>query len=118
MSFALRAGEIGGLAGVAGQRPVANCSRRCAGIRPIAEGEILIDGVPVPSAERNPLGMGRLGLVHVPEDRHRMGLVTAFEAAESAILGIHREPRFARLALPEPPRRDRRRGPARWPLTT
>ena len=93
VSFTLRAGEIGGLAGVAGNGQ-SELLEALAGIRPIASGEILIDGSAVPPAERTPLGMGRLGLVHVPEDRHRMGLVTAFDASESAILGIHREPRF------------------------
>ena len=93
VSFTLRAGEIGGLAGVAGNGQ-SELLEALAGLRPIAAGEILIDGVPVTAADRNPRGMGRLGLVHVPEDRHRMGLVTAFDASESAILGIHREPRF------------------------
>jgi simple sugar transport system ATP-binding protein len=35
--------------------------------------------------------MRRLGLSHVPEDRQRMGLVVAFTARESAILGYHDE---------------------------
>ncbi|MGA1600343.1 MAG: heme ABC transporter ATP-binding protein, partial [bacterium] len=30
----------------------------------------------------------------VPEDRQRMGLVTAFAASENAVLGYHRDPRF------------------------
>ena len=33
-----------------------------------------------------------LGVGHVPEDRHRVGLVMPFEACESAMLGFHREP--------------------------
>ena len=35
--------------------------------------------------------MRRLGLGHVPEDRHRMGLIMPFEACESAMLGFHDE---------------------------
>ena len=93
VSFTLRAGEIAGLAGIAGNGQ-SELLEALAGIRPLGSGEILIDGRAVPPAGRNPASLGRLGLVHVPEDRHRMGLVTAFEAAESAILGIHREPRF------------------------
>ena len=95
VSFTLHAGEITGLAGVAGNGQ-SELLDVLAGIRPLSGGEILIDGRPVAAAEREPRALGRLGLVHVPEDRHRMGLVTAFEAAESAILGIHREPRFGR----------------------
>ncbi len=93
VSFTLRAGEIAGLAGVAGNGQ-SELLDVLAGIRPLASGEILIDGRAVPPAERDPRSLGRLGLVHVPEDRLRSGLVTAFEAAESAMLGVHREPRF------------------------
>ncbi len=93
VSFTLRAGEIAGLAGVAGNGQ-SELLEALAGIRPLSSGEVLVDGRAVPPAERNPAALGRLGLVHVPEDRHRMGLVTNFEAAESAILGIHRERRF------------------------
>ena len=95
VSFTLHAGEIAGLAGVAGNGQ-SELLDVLAGIRPLSGGEILIDGRAITPAEREPRALGRLGLVHVPEDRHRMGLVTAFEAAESAILGIHREPRFGR----------------------
>jgi simple sugar transport system ATP-binding protein len=35
--------------------------------------------------------MRRLGVAHVPEDRHRLGLVTGFPAWESAILGYKRD---------------------------
>ncbi|MBE7247370.1 MAG: ATP-binding cassette domain-containing protein, partial [Actinomycetospora chiangmaiensis] len=89
VSFAIRAGEIAGLAGVAGNGQ-SELLEALAGMRAIASGEILIDGVAVPAEARDPKRMGALGLVHVPEDRHRLGLVTAFEASESAILGIHR----------------------------
>ena len=95
VSFTLRAGEIAGLAGVAGNGQ-SELLEVLAGIRPLTAGEVLIDGRPLAPAEREPRALGRLGLVHIPEDRHRMGLVTGFEAAESAILGIHREPRFGR----------------------
>jgi len=93
VSFTLRAGEIAGLAGVAGNGQ-SELLEALAGMRPIAAGEILVDGRAIGPAARNPRAMGALGLVHVPEDRHRMGLVTTFEACESAILGIHRDPRF------------------------
>jgi simple sugar transport system ATP-binding protein len=38
--------------------------------------------------------MRKLGVGHVPEDRQRMGLITAFAANESAILGYHDDPAF------------------------
>ena len=88
VSFAIRGGEIAGVAGVAGNGQ-SELLEALAGIRPIASGEILIDGKPVLAAARDPKSIRALGLAHVPEDRHRMGLVMPFEAAESAILGIH-----------------------------
>jgi simple sugar transport system ATP-binding protein len=48
---------------------------------------------------RGARGLREMGLGHVPEDRHRQGLITAFDASESAILGHHAEPRYNRGAL-------------------
>ena len=93
VSFALRGGEIAGLAGVAGNGQ-SELLEALAGMRPIASGEILIEGKPVRLSDSDPKGMRRLGLGHVPEDRHRMGLVTSFEASESAILGHHGDRRY------------------------
>ena len=49
--------------------------------------------------EANPKGMRALGVGHVPEDRHRMGLVMPFEACESAMLGFHEEPVYGKGVL-------------------
>jgi simple sugar transport system ATP-binding protein len=38
--------------------------------------------------------MRRLGLAHVPEDRHRLGIIATFQAWESAVLGYQREARL------------------------
>jgi simple sugar transport system ATP-binding protein len=35
--------------------------------------------------------MRQMGVAHIPEDRHRLGLVTRFSAAESAMLGYQHE---------------------------
>ncbi len=93
VSFALRAGEICGLAGVAGNGQ-SELLETLAGMRLPASGAILVDGRAVAPAEHDPAAMRRLGVSHVPEDRHRMGLVTRFEACESAILGFHRDPAY------------------------
>jgi simple sugar transport system ATP-binding protein len=39
------------------------------------------------------------GLAHVPEDRQRMGLVTAFEEWENSILGYEHEPQYGKGAI-------------------
>ena len=43
--------------------------------------------------------MRALGVGHVPEDRHRVGLVMPFEACESAMLGFHDEPVYGKGVL-------------------
>jgi simple sugar transport system ATP-binding protein len=89
VSFAVRAGEIVGIAGVAGNGQ-SELLEALAGIRPATEGSITIHGRPL--AE---LGQARpLGLGHVPEDRLRMGLVRHFAAYENAILGYHDRPGY------------------------
>ncbi|HEX6142984.1 MAG TPA: ABC transporter ATP-binding protein [Geminicoccaceae bacterium] len=90
VSFEVRAGEIVGIAGVAGNGQ-SELLEALAGIRPFA-GRVSIAGHPL-----DPAGGGRpAGLGHVPEDRVRMGLVRDFEAWENAILGYHVAPAYAR----------------------
>ncbi|THD44984.1 MAG: ABC transporter ATP-binding protein [Bradyrhizobium sp.] len=93
VSFALREGEILGLAGVAGNGQ-SELLEALAGIRPIASGEILVDGRPLPPLAFDARAMRALGVGHIPEDRQRVGLVMPFEACESAMLGFHRQPAF------------------------
>ena len=98
VSFALRKGEIVGIAGVAGNGQ-SELLEALAGIRPLAGGEILIDGVVPARSQHNPKGIRALGVGHVPEDRHRVGLVMPFEAAESAMLGFQYDPAYGRGVL-------------------
>jgi general nucleoside transport system ATP-binding protein len=91
MSFVLRRGEIVGIAGVAGNGQ-SELLEALAGIRLLTSGEILVAGAPPPLDRPNPKGMRKLGVFHVPEDRHRMGLVMPFQACESAMLGFHDDP--------------------------
>lgn len=92
VSFDLRAGEILGIAGVAGNGQ-SDLLEALAGLRPLTAGRIELNGAPIPP---DPAALRALGLGHVPEDRHRLGLVTRFPAAENAILGRHRDPALGR----------------------
>jgi simple sugar transport system ATP-binding protein len=88
VSLAVRAGEIVGIAGVAGNGQ-SELLAALAGMVPAASGRVRLAG-----ADATALGTGarrRAGLAHVPEDRLRMGLLADFSAAESAILGDHGE---------------------------
>ncbi len=95
VSLTLRAGEIVGIAGVAGNGQ-SELLEALAGLWPIAGGRILLEGEPV-TADSDFLR--RRGLAHVPEDRQRMGLVMPFEACESAILGYQDDARYGRAML-------------------
>ncbi|MFT2110961.1 ABC transporter ATP-binding protein [Marinomonas sp. 2405UD68-3] len=89
VSFELKAGEIVGIAGVSGngQSELLNV---LSGISALSEGEIQFSGETItPKNPKNASQMRDLKMAHVPEDRHKMGLVTGFEAYESAILGYH-----------------------------
>ncbi len=99
VSFQVRAGEIVGIAGVSGngQSELLNA---LSGIRAIDRGRIVLNGREItPDHECDPTEVRKLKVAHVPEDRHRMGLLTDFQARESIILGYHRLPRYNRGLL-------------------
>ena len=95
VSFSVRAGEIVGIAGVAGNGQ-SELLASITGITRPARGMIRLNGREVDTATIDAGELRRHALAHVPEDRQRMGLVTQFEACESAILGYHDDPTYAR----------------------
>jgi simple sugar transport system ATP-binding protein len=87
VSFTVRAGEIVGIAGVAGNGQ-SELLEAIAGIRRAASGRVLIAGKPVAvTGHIDARKVRGLGLAHVPEDRQHTGLVLAFEENENAVLG-------------------------------
>ncbi|MEN3793784.1 ABC transporter ATP-binding protein [Fulvimarina sp. MAC3] len=94
-SFSIKAGEIVGVAGVAGNGQ-SELLEVLSGMRTATGGTLHIDGEPVDLAiPADAAARRKLGLAHVPEDRHRAGLVTAFSADENAILGYHRDSSYS-----------------------
>jgi len=96
VSFDVRGGEIVGVAGVAGNGQ-SELLEAIAGIRKPHSGEILLDGQPIDKAD--PARLRELGLAHIPEDRHHMGLVLKFEEYENSVLGYHRKPEYSKGPL-------------------
>ncbi|MBC8036064.1 MAG: ABC transporter ATP-binding protein [Rhizobiales bacterium] len=90
VSFSVREGEIVGIAGVSGNGQ-SELLEAIAGIQKPASGRILLKGYDL-SAASDPAEARRRGVAHVPEDRQHRGLVTSFDASESAILGWHHDP--------------------------
>jgi len=88
LSFDLRAGEIVGVAGVAGNGQ-SELLEALAGIRLPTSGEIWLQGRELVAEKVGPRDRRKLGLAHVPEDRLRVGMVGSFPAQANAILGYH-----------------------------
>jgi general nucleoside transport system ATP-binding protein len=99
VSFCVRAGEIVAIAGVSGNGQ-SELLELLAGIRSPTAGRFIANGrVVAPEAPCSPAEMRAIGVAHVPEDRQRLGLVTAFAASESAILGYQRDRGYSRWLL-------------------
>ena len=88
VSFDVRAGEIVGIAGVAGNGQ-SEVLEALAGIRAAESGTVMLEGREVSLTGGIADELRERRLVHVPEDRHHMGLVLPFEANENAALGYH-----------------------------
>lgn len=94
VSFQVAAGEVVGIAGVSGNGQ-SELLQALAGIIPPTSGEIQLgDELITATQPSDPARVRELGVAHVPEDRHRMGLVLPFAAYQSAVLGYHHLPRY------------------------
>ena len=103
VSFEVRAGEIVGIAGVEGNGQT-ELIEALAGLIPSSHisGSIAFAGQDITRTDARQ--RKELGIAHVPEDRHRRGLLLDFSLAENTILGVHyRKPAvsFAGILLDE-----------------
>jgi len=95
VSFTIGAGEILGIAGVSGNGQ-SELLEVLAGIQTPESGSISVGGREISAAKPcGPAEMRALGLAHVPEDRHRLGLVGNFAASESVLLGYQHDRVFS-----------------------
>jgi ABC-type uncharacterized transport system ATPase subunit len=88
VSFEVRAGEIVGIAGVEGNGQT-ELIEALAGLIP---GSHVSGTITFESRDINQLDARKRresGIAHVPEDRHRRGLLLDFSLAENTILGVH-----------------------------
>jgi ABC-type uncharacterized transport system ATPase subunit len=94
VGFDLRAGEILGVAGVAGNGQ-SELLEVLAGYAPATAGEVRLRGQPLDlSRATNADDRRARRVAHVPEDRHRRGLVMPFAEWENSCFGYHREARL------------------------
>jgi simple sugar transport system ATP-binding protein len=94
VTLQVQSGEILGVAGVSGngQHELAQV---IAGLRPVTDGEILIDGLNV--THKSPAELNMLGLSHIPEERMEDGVVKEFSVSENLVLQDHGRPPFAKF---------------------
>ena len=88
VSFEVRAGEIVGIAGVEGNGQT-ELIEALSGLIPGSHisGSISFEGRDITRLDAR--RRKELGIAHVPEDRHRRGLLLDFSLAENTILGVH-----------------------------
>jgi ribose transport system ATP-binding protein len=95
LSFAVRVGEIVGVAGLVG---AGRTELLCAlfGIDSVVDGEVFVDGRPL--FARSPLDAVRAGLALVPEDRKQQGVFLEMAVRENLTLAsLRRDQRFGFL---------------------
>ena len=93
VSFSVRQGEILGIAGVEGNGQ-SELAQALTGLRRAVRGEVRVNGRNLTNAPAHEI-IAR-GVSHIPEDRHRFGLVLDFTVAENLVLDTVGTPLFNR----------------------
>lgn len=89
ISFNVSAGEIVGIAGIEGNGQT-ELIEAMAGLLPVQKGAINFEGRDISNLSARK--RKELGIAHIPEDRHRRGLLLNSDLEENSILGVHYRP--------------------------
>ena len=92
VSFKVRAGEIVGIAGVAGNGQ-SELIEVITGLYKATGGDVRLNGEIITSDSAKDISAK--GISTIPEDRHHRGLVLDYSIADNGVLGIHDQPPFA-----------------------
>jgi ABC-type uncharacterized transport system ATPase subunit len=93
VSFVLRRGEILGIAGVDGNGQT-ELIEALTGLRPVDSGSIRSKGKDITNLTAREISES--GMAHIPEDRHKHGLVLDFSLSENMVLGTYYRPEYNR----------------------
>jgi len=96
ISFSMQAGEILGIAGVAGNGQT-ELAEVLTGMRKVVSGKVLLQGSDLTNA--SPREMIKHGIGHIPEDRMGSGLILDMSIAENLVLEVRNDPRFEKRYL-------------------
>ncbi|MCM3078958.1 ABC transporter ATP-binding protein [Brevibacillus invocatus] len=91
ISLEVRAGEILGIAGVDGNGQ-SELIEVLTGLRKITSGRVLLNGKEI--TNHTPRDISESGLSHIPEDRHKRGLILDFTMSENMVLETYFHPTF------------------------
>jgi general nucleoside transport system ATP-binding protein len=90
VTFNVNRGEIVGIAGIEGNGQT-ELIEALSGLLPTQSGRVSFEGKDV--TNRSARYLKELGIAHIPEDRHKRGLLLNSDLAENSVLGVHyREP--------------------------
>jgi general nucleoside transport system ATP-binding protein len=92
LSLQVRAGEVLGIAGVQGNGQT-ELVEALTGLRSVVSGHVRILGSDVTGA--TPRTILEAGVAHIPEDRHRHGLVLSYPIADNLVLSTYQHEPFA-----------------------
>jgi ABC-type uncharacterized transport system ATPase subunit len=93
LSVLVHAGEVLGIAGVQGNGQ-SELVEAITGLRPAQRGHVRLLGHDITGA--TPRAVAEAGVSHVPEDRHRYGLVLSYSIADNLVLSSYYRQPFAR----------------------
>jgi len=91
ISFEVRQGEILCIAGIDGNGQ-SELVYGITGLMPINEGKILFNGKDITKESIRKKSI--YGLAHIPEDRHKHGLILDYDLQQNSVLQTYFEPRF------------------------
>jgi len=93
VSLNVRSGEILGVAGVQGNGQT-ELAEALTGLRKVTSGQVMMSGKDTTHA--TPRQVMETGVSHVPEDRHKHGLVLSFPIRDNLVLCTYYQPPFAK----------------------
>jgi ABC-type uncharacterized transport system ATPase subunit len=93
ITFDVRAGEIFGIAGVQGNGQT-ELVEAITGLRKTESGKVFMKDYDITG--KKPRVVREAGISHIPEDRHKMGIILPFSIEENVALGTHYLEPFAK----------------------
>lgn len=97
VSLSVRAGEIVGIAGVSGNGQT-ELSLALSGLLPVDSGRVMLSGKDITSLD--PAEINASSFSHIPEDRHKHGVVLSLSLSENTVLQRYDQKPFASGGMP------------------